>query len=355
MISFFWFALILGVMILVHEVGHFLVAKRLRVRVDCFSLGFGPRLFGWKQGETEYRLSLIPLGGYVKMAGETSDAPRTGAPWEFLSKPIWARAAIVLAGPLVNYLMAFCLFLALFLTSHPQSSNKIGAVLDDFPAAASGLRSGDRLLSVGGEKTPYWEDVRRVIAAHLEGGRLTLQVEREGRMFTLAVEPKIVEQKDLLGHLERKAVLGIHPSEEVVLVRYPVPEAIGKAGHQLFSLTVLTLKALGKLVTGGLPMRDSLTGPIGIFFITRQAVMLGIPYLLQICGVLSASLAIFNVLPIPVLDGGHLFFLGIEALKGKPVSDRVQDISRQVGFYLLMGLMLFVFYNDIMRWLGGAR
>ena len=354
--SFIWFALILSVLILVHEFGHFVMARRLGVRVDYFSLGFGPKIFGWKKGETEYRLSLVPVGGYVKMAGEeAAGASGVGEPWEYLSKPVWAKASIVAAGPSVNYLMAFFLFFFIFATGNPQSSNKVGQVIENFPAETAGLKAGDRVLAVAGQATPYWEDVQRLISNHLEGGTLPFEVEREERRFTLSIVPKVVEQKDLLGKLQRRAAIGIYPSDEVIFVRYSIPEAAGKALNQLVSLTTMTLKALGKLVTGGLPMKESLTGPIGIFFITQKAARLGIPYLLQVCAILSASLAIFNFLPIPALDGGHLFFLGLEALKGRPISERVQELSRQVGFYFLIGLMVFVLYNDLIRWFGGVR
>ena len=353
--TFLWFGLILSFLIFVHEFGHFIVARRLGVRVECFSLGFGPRIFGWKRGETDYRLSLIPVGGYVKLAGETAEAPLTGKPWEYLSQPIVNRVSIVAAGPLVNYIVAFFLFFAIFVTGNPQSSNKIGQVIEKFPAEQAGLRSGDRLVAVEGQPTPYWEDVQRRISSHLEGGKLPFEVEREGKRFTLSIMPKVVEEKDPFGKVTRRALIGIAASDEMLFVRYPVSQALAKASRQIFSLTAMTLKALGKLVTGGLAMRESLTGPVGIFFITRQAAHLGFPFLLQICAILSASLAIFNFLPIPALDGGHLLFLGLEALKGRPISERVQELSRQIGFYFLIGLMVFVLYNDLVRHFGGMK
>ena len=167
--------------------------------------------------------------------------------------------------------------------------------------------------------------------------------------MTFALRPRQVEEKDLLGEKKKFSLIGISPSEEVVSVKYPVPQAFLMAAKQEWHVTALTLLALSRMVTGHLALKESLTGPIGIFMITDQAVRLGLAYLLQIVALLSTSLAIFNVLPIPVLDGGHLFFLVLERLKGKPVSERIQDVSRQVGTALLIALMLVVFYNDFSR------
>ena len=362
MISLLLFAVVLSVLILVHEWGHFFVAKRFGIRVERFSLGFGPKVFSLKRKETEYRLSWFPLGGYVKMAGETKDEPLTGEKWEYLSRSVWERFAVVFAGPFLNYLLAFFVFAVVFAIGNPQVTSKIGKVMENYPAQAAGIREGDRVLSVNGKKVQYWEEVTTLIRKTSEEGTVQVMVERNETKVPFTLRPKTVEEKNLFGERKKFALIGISPSEEVVLVRYPVPQAIGMAAKQVAQLTYLTLKAISRMLTGHMAVKESLTGPIGIFVITEQAARLGIRYLLQMVGVLSASLAIFNVLPIPVLDGGHLFFLVLERLKGKPVSERIQELSRQVGMALLIGLMLIVFYNDFSRfkvfekishWFGG--
>ncbi len=359
---FFIFAIVLSVLIVVHEWGHFYMAKRLGIRVERFSVGFGPKILSLRKGETEYRLSLVPLGGYVKLGGETHKDTR-GEKWEYLSRPVGERFAVVFAGPLLNYLLAFVLFWGVFVTGYPRLTTRVGKVMDDFPAKAAGILEGDRILSVNDQEVEHWDDVTRLIRETPEGMPVHLSAEREGRERTFHVVAKPVEEKNLFGEKKRFPLVGIAPSEEVRFIRHPVHEALWKAAEQLGSITLLTFKALGRIVTGHLPLRESLTGPIGIFMITEQAFHLGLAYLLQMVALLSASLAIFNVLPIPVLDGGHLFFLVLERLKGKPVSERAQEVSQQLGMAFLIGLMIVVFYNDFARfgvfeklssWFGGS-
>jgi len=362
MFSLILFAIVLSVLILVHEWGHFFVAKRLGIRVERFSLGFGPKVLRFKGKETEYQISWFPLGGYVKMAGETKDEPLTGEKWEYLSRSVWERFAVVFAGPFLNYLLAFFVFAVVFAIGNPQITSKIGKVMEHYPAEAAGIREGDRVLSVNGQKVKYWEEVTALIHKTPKEGTVQVVVGRNEREVPFTLRPKTVEEKNLFGEQKEFALIGISPSDEVVLVYYPLHQAIALAAKQVWQLTFLTFKAISRMLTGHLAMKESLTGPIGIFVITEQAARLGIRYLLQMVGVLSASLAIFNVLPIPVLDGGHLFFLVLERLKGKPVSGRIQEVSQQVGMALLIGLMLIVFYNDFSRfkvfekvshWFGG--
>ena len=348
MVSIFLFAIVLSVLIIVHEWGHFYMAKRLGIRVERFSVGFGPKVFGVKKGETEYQLSLFPVGGYVKLAGESREEPLKGERWEYLSRSVGERFSVVFAGPFLNYLLAFFVFSAVFIIGNPQMTSRIGKVLEGYPAYETGLQEGDRILSIDGKEIHYWEEVLETV--HRASDRpMRIVVERKEKEMTFALRPRQVEEKDLLGEKKKFSLIGISPSEEVVSVKYPVPQAFLMAAKQEWHVTALTLLALSRMVTGHLALKESLTGPIGIFMITDQAVRLGLAYLLQIVALLSTSLAIFNVLPIPVLDGGHLFFLVLERLKGKPVSERIQDVSRQVGTALLIALMLVVFYNDFSR------
>ncbi len=348
MFSIILFAIVLSVLIVVHEWGHFYVAKLLGIRVERFSVGFGPKVFGVRRKETEYQLSLFPVGGYVKLAGESKEDPLKGERWEYLSRSVEERFAVVFAGPFLNYLLAFFVFAAVFIIGNPQVTSRIGKVMEGYPAHEAGLLEGDRIVSIDGNAVRYWDEVLKTI--HGASDRpMRIIVERETKEKMFDIRPKHVEEKDLLGEKKKFALIGIAPSDEVIAVKYPLPQAFGKAAKQVWSITLLTLKAMGRMVTGHLPLKESLTGPIGIFMITDQAARLGIAYLLQIVALLSTSLAIFNVLPIPVLDGGHLFFLIVERLKGKPVSERIQEFSRQVGMALLITLMAVVFYNDFSR------
>lgn len=362
MISVLLFATVLSILIVVHEWGHFYVAKRLGIRVERFSIGFGPKLLGLQKGETEYRLSLFPVGGYVKLAGETPEEGLRGEKWEYLSRSVGERFAVVFAGPFLNYLLAFFVFTAVFVIGNPQLTSKIGEVKRGYPAEEAGLLKGDRVVSIDGRGIRFWDEVIGAIHETSEAQSLRLAVERQGKEIVFNVRPKEVEEKDLFGEKKRFALIGISHSEEVVSVKYPLHRALSSAAKQQAHITTVTLKALVRMITGHLPLKESLTGPIGIFMITDQAARLGLAYLLQIVALLSTSLAIFNVLPIPALDGGHLFFLSIERLKGKPVSERVQELSRQVGMAFLLMLMLVVFYNDFSRfkvfeklsgWFGG--
>ena len=348
MFFIFIFAFILSVLIVVHEWGHFYVAKRLGIRVERFSIGFGPKIFGIQKGETEYRLSLFPLGGYVKLGGESTEE-LTGARWEYLSRSVGERTAVVFAGPFLNYVLAFLIFAIVFMIGNPQTTARIEKVIEGYPAFEEGLLEEDRILLINGQTVQYWDDVTKIIHETPEDGMVRLDIQRGEKRLVFNLRPKRIEEKNLFGEVKQFALIGISPSEEVISVKYPVHQAVGKAAKQMGFITFLTFKAIFRMLTGHMPIRESLTGPIGIFVITEQAARLGITYLLQIVALISTSLAIFNVLPIPVLDGGHLFFLGIERLKGSPVSERVQDVSRQVGMALLLALMVVVFYNDFSR------
>jgi len=303
------FIIVLSVLIVVHEWGHFYVAKRLGIRVERFSIGFGPRIFKTRKGETEYCVSLFPLGGYVKLGGETKEEGILGERWEYLSRSVGERFAVVFAGPFLNYLLAFLLFAVVFMVGSPQLTSTIGKVMKDYPAEQAGLLEGDRIVSIDGKAVEYWDEVIEQIHPIPENQRIRLVVARGEREMVFNLRPKQVEEKDLLGETKRFALIGVSPSQEMVTVKYPVHLAFWKGLDQLWFVTVLTFKAIFRMVTGHMPLRESLTGPIGIFMITGEAARMGISYLLQIVALLSASLAIFNVLPIPVLDGGHLFFL----------------------------------------------
>jgi len=340
--------IVFSILIVVHELGHFVMAKRCGVKVEKFSLGFGPRLMGIKRDETEYVISLVPLGGYVKLAGETHQDELTGEAWEFLSKPAGQRFKIVACGPFLNYILGIMLFSLVFMIGAPTLTNRVGEVLEDYPAYASGIRPGDKVISVDGQKVSYWHELTEIMHKKLEG-TARLEILRGKRKLNLAIKPKIKEYKDIFGKDVRIAMVGIAPSEELIYIKYNPLESFYKGLVKTFELTGLTFKAIWNLIIGRLSLRESVTGPVGIFMLTAKAARLGLVYLLNLMAIISTSLAIFNILPIPVLDGGHILFLLIEKIRKKPLSPKAQETSVQIGLGILIILMLFVFYYDIMR------
>ena len=216
------------------------------------------------------------------------------------------------------------------------------------PAQQAGLQPKDRIAAIDGYPVTSWEAMTATVR-RTTSGRLTLRIEREGRAMDVAIQPEVKARKDVFGHVRQTGVIGVTPSGEVRLIRSGFWQAFGLAAHEVLELTWVTLQSLWSLLTGGMSMKESLTGPIGIFFIAGDAARMGAVYLIQIIGVLSLSLGIFNFLPIPVLDGGHLFFLVCEKLRGRPLATVVQERAMQTGMAVLAALMLLVFYNDFAR------
>ena len=348
MLSLVSFIVVLSILVIVHEFGHFIVAKKMGVRVEKFSIGFGSEICGITKGETRYSISIVPLGGYVKLAGETSLEGVKGEKWEYLSRTVWERMRIIFAGPLLNYILAFLIFSFVFMAGSPTLTSKIGKIMPGYPAESAGLKIGDKILNINGKDVVYWEDVTNIVHTN-KNTEMKLLLKRDGKQITILVTPKPQDIKTIFGSKKNISIMGIAPSDEILYVKYGFFKSIYMGAEKLWMLTYITCRALWASVTGAIPIKESMTGPIGIFYITGQAAKLGIIYLLQLMGVLSASLAIFNLLPVPVLDGGHILFLTIEKIRRKPVSIKMQENVTQVGMSLLIVLMLFVFYNDFMR------
>jgi len=343
------FIVTLSVLIIVHEFGHFIVSKRNGVRVERFSLGFGPKLFGFTVGETEYVVSLFPLGGYVKLSGQEPGEELKNEPWEYLSKSTGTRARIIFAGPMLNYILGFVLFTSIFMVGSPTLTTEIGGLLDDYPAKRSGLRQGDRVLAVDGAAVARWEDMAAMIRKKVSGEEILLEIERDGDTRSISIAPLVKEGKDIFGNIRTIALLGITPSQKAEMVRYGPLRSVYMGSKKIITLTAMTYKAIWSMVTGRLSLKESMTGPIGIFVITGKVAELGIVHLLHFMGILSVSLAIFNLLPIPVLDGGHLLFLAVEKIRKRPLSVKTQERITNAGLSLLIVVMLFFFYNDIIR------
>lgn len=452
-----YFIVVLGLLIFVHELGHFLVAKRVGVGVLKFSLGFGRRLFGFTKGETEYLVSAIPLGGYVKMVGEDprevviDDAGQAfdgaGQPLDleksFAHKSVGSRIAIVLAGPGANFLLAVLLFWGVFMligrpvfppvAGKPEAdsaaavagiqpgdrieavmgrsvriweevdeaidasngnplrltidrdgvrqkitvtprrevitdflgderkvwtigvgpfiSPTVGRLMEGFPAVAAGLRVGDRIVAVNGEPVETWEELAQRI--HTQAGQeVTLTVERAGERFPLAITPKASTQQDATGRTVTVGLIGIGPAAAFVYERLDPLTALVDAGARTWTTSVKILWALWKIVEGRISPQ-TLGGPILIAQMTGQQAEQGLLNLIFFTALLSINLAVLNLLPIPILDGGHLSFFFIELLRGRPVSVQKREFAQRVGLVLLVALMIFAFYNDIFRLLQG--
>ncbi|MBI4226983.1 MAG: site-2 protease family protein, partial [Candidatus Omnitrophica bacterium] len=258
--TFCVFLTVLSILIVVHEWGHFAVARACGVRVEQFSLGFGPVIARWKRGETEYRLCWILFGGYVKMAGEQPDAPRANQPWEFLSKSVGQRLAIVSAGPGLNYVLAWVAFVAVFLLGNPTLQPVVGELVDKFPAKAAGVRTGDRITAVDGAPVGSWDEVTERVHRRTDG-TVALDVTRDRATLRLTVPIQVRDRRDLFGRHRQVGLIGIAPSGEVREQRYGFVESLGLATEKVWSLTVLTFEALGAILFGRLSVQESLTGP----------------------------------------------------------------------------------------------
>ncbi len=426
------FVIVLGVLIFIHELGHFAVAKFVGVRVEKFSLGFGPKLFGFTRGETEYRVSLLPLGGFVKMTGESVDEEVSEADKEksFTHKPISSRAAIVVAGPIMNLLLAFVLLPLIYIIgisvpAYLDSPARIGYVTSDEAASKAGLRKGDLVEFVNGDRIKKWEDLITITAlspgreldvkyrrggvifettitpepsrsgagiggffppmlprvaavsrgypageAGIKDGDLILSidgvpithwaeleamvsksekprvfvVDREGGRVEIEITPQFNEERGVY-------LIGVSRAEEMVQKRYGFFKSIGQGFKSGFDMTVKLFEIIKGLVVGKYSLK-TLGGPIMIAQVAVQAAESGIVELIGLMAFLSLQLGIINLFPLPVLDGGHLVFFGIEFIRGRPLSDKVIGVTQQIGIALLITLMVLVTYNDIFRLIG---
>jgi len=339
---------VFSILIIVHELGHMLVAKKMGVRVERFSLGFGKKLFGVKFGDTEYVISAFPLGGYVKMAGDNPSELK-GAPDEFLSQPPIKRSLIILGGPVTNYFFALILFIIIFIFGVPSLTTVVGRTIPDYPAIKSGIKEGDVIFEIGGKKVKYWDDLVQIVQKDTEGRALLFRVERGDETLDFRLTPKVIKAKNIFGQETKIGMIGVAPREEMIFVKHNLFEATYLGAKRLVDLTAVTYKGLWLLITGGLPVKESVSGPIGIAFLIGKAAKLGFIYLLIIMAHINIALAVFNLLPFPILDGGHIMFLAIEKLRKKPVSVKTQEIIGQVALYVLVAFALFVSWNDVTK------
>ena len=344
------FIIVLGVLIFFHEFGHFIVARLFGVGVEKFSLGFGPRLIGKKVGITDYRISAIPLGGYVKMVGEEPDADINpeDIPLSFTHKHVAKRMLIVAAGPVFNILLAVIIFFGIFLVSGTFILKpSVGSVKQDSPAFAAGLEKGDLITAINESAINSWDEMAEIINSS-QGQEIKLTVRRgeSSRNFSLA--PEQVTTKNIFGEDVQRFIIGITAAGETFSKEMSVFQAFSESMVQTYRVTELMVVIIVKLISGDIST-DTIGGPIMIAQMAGDSAKAGIGSLISFIALISVNLAIINLLPIPVLDGGHLLFFSIEAIKGRPVSTKVREIAQQVGLFILILLMILVFYNDISR------
>ena len=350
------FLLLLGPLVTIHELGHYLVGRWFGVGAEVFSIGFGKELFGWtdKRG-TRWKVSALPLGGFVQFVGDMNPASQPGADWLklppaerercFQAKPLWQRALVVVAGPLANLLFAIAI-LAGFLIAHGQivASPTIGVIEPNSVAVKAGLLGGDRVISVDGSAVDEFGDIGRIVAPR-PGERLPLEIERGGRQLTISITPARKLERDRFGNEFTRGYLGIGPAQAEVRRVNPLV-AVGLAVTQTRDMIGMMVTGLGQIVTGKRSV-DELGGPLKIAKFSGEQLSLGWRAFVAFTAFISINLGFINLLPIPVLDGGHLAFYAAEAIRRKPASPRSQEWAFRTGVAFVLALMLFVTINDI--------
>ncbi len=355
------FLFVLTVVVFVHEMGHYLVGRWCGIGVKAFSIGFGPELIGFNDRHgTRWKLSAIPLGGYVKFVGDMSatstpdatemaslsDAERRVA---FHVQPIWKRAATVAAGPIFNFLLTIAVFAVMFsIYGRFVSEPMVAEVRPDSPAAVAGFMPGDRFVSVDGSRVESFADVQRLVSGRA-GDPIVFVLLRDGKEISLTATPELSEQTDALGNAIKVGLIGVVNNEELGQPRViefspvgAVVEAVSETGH----IIARTGQFLQRFVAGR-EDKCQLGGPVKIADMAGKAAKLGFEWLVQLMAMLSVGIGFLNLLPIPPLDGGHLVFYGIEAVKGRPVSERAMEAVYRVGLFLVLAFMAFVFWNDL--------
>jgi regulator of sigma E protease len=352
------FLFVLTVVVFFHELGHFLVARWCGVRVMVFSIGFGRELIGFTdRHDTRWKIAAVPLGGYVKFFGDENaasipDRASVEAMTEaerresFFHQPLDKRAAIVAAGPIANFILAIAIFAGVYAVyGRPDNVARVDAVEAGSAAATAGFRPGDLVVAIDGQPIKSFTDMQRIVRVHAEE-KLEITVAREGNRLTLAAVPALKEITDNFGKVHRYGILGIQGPKDRLKVG-PI-EAVGYGAEESWSIVDETFSYLYRMITGR-ESADQLGGPVGIALMSGEAAKLGFDVLIRWVAAISVSIGLLNLFPIPLLDGGHLLFYGLEAVRGRPLSERTQEIGFRIGFAIVLMLLVFATYNDIPR------
>jgi regulator of sigma E protease len=357
------FLFVLSIVVFFHEFGHFLVARWCGVRVLVFSVGFGPEIVGFNDRYgTRWKISAIPLGGFVKFLGDDSvastsdttqlaDMPASEKAGCFVFQPVRKRAAIVVAGPLANFILAIVIFAGIFMLYGKQTmSARVDAVQPDSAAAAAGFQPGDLVVAINGSPIADFADMQRVVSESA-GETLAITVERNGNRIVLNATPALKEVKDNFGNVHRIGILGITRSmagEDLKFQPVAPPQAVWMGVQETWFVIDRTLSYIGGVVVGR-EAADQLGGPIRIAQMSGQVATVGFVALIHLVAVLSVSIGLLNLFPIPLLDGGHLLFYSIEASRGRPLSERAQEVGLRIGLAIVLMLMIFATFNDIVH------
>ena len=344
--------LVLSLLIFIHELGHFTAARFFGVHVEVFSIGFGKKLYSKMIGRTQWSISAIPLGGYVKMKGQDDTNPtlQSNDFDSYTSKKPWQRIIILFAGPFANFLLAFVLYIAIAFGGVPKLLPSIGEITPNSPAMSAGLQTKDMILSIDNQSVHYWEEIGQIIQSSMKDD-LLLQIKRDNKIQTIIVKPKIISDKNLFGETISRKVIGIAPLGTIENQYLGVFDSIKYAYNQTIDTSLLLVKGVQKLITGAVDS-SQVGGIITIVDITSQASNAGIATLLFFTALISINLGILNLLPIPALDGGHIMFNLYEMVRRKAPSEAVLYQLTLGGWMVLFGLMFLGLYNDINRLLG---
>ena len=341
--------IVLAVLIFVHEFGHFLFAKLFRVYVLEFSLGFGPKLFSFKKNETEYKISAIPFGGYVKLLGEEDeDVPEELEKFSFSRKSAIEKILIILGGPLFNFLFAAIFFGIVFLKGIAILEPFIGEVQKNMPAYKAGLQKGDKILVINNNPVKTWSDIPKIIKK-FNGEFLTIKVLRNNKILTFRLKPVVKSYKNIFGETKKRYFIGIVADTSKVKIIHLNPfQALLKGFEEMYRWTKLTILSIVKLIERIVPF-TSLGGPILIGQIAGEQAKQGVFNFLYFLAVISVNLGVLNLVPFPVLDGGRILIILLERVRGREFDIKKMELIQKVGFSILIALMAFVFYNDILR------